>query len=221
MKVVNMIGAGAAAAFLWASPAFAQDANREPFSRMYVSVLGGGTLGDDATPVFAAEFGERISSQVQAFVNVSYLDDLMSTRMQNNLAAASALLSAQTRGSWQFAGRDRGIALTLGAKFVPSPRGAFRPYIGAGFGSLTLSRSVTEASLGDVTTSFNEEFGVSDGNVDSTDTSATKPLGEAIGGINVIAGRTYVDINYRYRKAFHTAEAIEFSQLSVGVGVRF
>ena len=221
MKAVSMIGVGAAAALLWVAPAFAQDVEREPFSRSYVSVLAGGTLGDDATVMIAGEYGERITSHVQAFANVSYLDDLMSARMQHNLTAASLLLSSTTRAPWHFSGRDRGIALTLGAKFLPLSRGAFRPYLGAGFGALNLNRTVTEESLGDVTASFGEEFGVSDGNIDVTDTSATKPLGEAVAGVNVVTGRTYVDVNYRYRKAFHSAEAIEFSQLSVGVGIRF
>jgi len=220
MKVVSVLGVGVVLT-LCTAPAFAQAPEREPFSRSYVSVLAGATVDGDSTPVFAGEYGERVSRHVQAYVNVAYFDDLMSVTMQNSLVAASALLSDVTNSAYRFSGRDRGIALTGGAKVSPAAIRAFRPYVGLGFGALNLSRTIVEESLGDVTESFVEQLGVSDGNILSTDTSSTKPMAEAIAGAGIVAGRTYVDINYRFRKAFHTVEPIEFSQLSVGVGVRF
>ena len=221
MKAVRMISVSAVAALLSAAPALAQQSELEPFSRAYVSVLGGATLDGKVTPVFAGEYGERVSKHVLGYANVTFFNDLMSPTMRDNLVAASALLNVVHNSSYRFSGRDRGLSVTFGAKVSPVTSGTVRPYVGLGFGTLTLRRSVTEESLGDVTTSFAEEFGVSDGNIDSTATSSTKPMGEATAGVNVVVGRTYVDFNYRFRKAFHTVQSIDVSQFSAGVGVRF
>jgi hypothetical protein len=40
-------------------------------------------------------------------------------------------------------------------------------------------------------------------------------------GVAGTAGRTYVDLAYRYRRAFHAFDAVAFSQVTAGVGVAF
>ena len=40
-------------------------------------------------------------------------------------------------------------------------------------------------------------------------------------GVAFFAGRTYVDIGYRFRRAFQMRDALEFSQVGVMLGVNF
>jgi len=203
------------------SPAFAQQKAIDPFSKIYVSALAGATVGAQDSAIFGVEYGERMDDHVTAFANLTWFDDLMTDRMRSNLARASAMLAASTGSAWTLQGRDPGLAFTVGAKVTGALGSNVRPYVGAGAGAVNLRRKITEPALGDVTESFIKVFGLSDGNIDSTSSSVTKPLAEALAGINFVAGRTYVDFAYRYRHAFHLVEPINFSQVSAGVGVRF
>ena len=53
------------------------------------------------------------------------------------------------------------------------------------------------------------------------DVSVTARLEGVDLGSGVAAGRTYLDISYRYRKAFKTGGDYSFGQFNVGVGMRF
>jgi hypothetical protein len=39
--------------------------------------------------------------------------------------------------------------------------------------------------------------------------------------VNILAGRTYVDLSYRHRRVFRAAGSLNFSHFAAGVGVRF
>ena len=233
------------------SPAFAQQKANAPFSEAYVSALAGAAVGAQDSAIVAVEYGDRVDDHVTAFANLTYFNDLMTDRMRSNLARASAMLAASTGSTWNLQGRDQGLALSVGAKVTGALGSNVRPYVGGGDragntrrkrkedtlgkvpeatflppvcaspGAVNLRRKITEPALGDVTESFVKVFGLSDGNIASTSASVTRPLAEALAGINVVAGRTYVDFAYRYRHAFNLVEPINFSQLSAGIGVRF
>jgi opacity protein-like surface antigen len=203
------------------SPAFAQQKATAPFSEGYVSALAGAAVGAQDSAILAVEYGDRVDDHVTAFANLTYFNDLMTDRMRSNLARASAMLAASTGSTWNLQGRDQGLALSVGAKVTGALGSNVRPYVGAGAGAVNLRRKITEPALGDVTESFLKVFGLSDGNIAITSASVTRPLAEAMAGINIVAGRTYVDFAYRYRHAFNLVEPINFSQLSAGIGVRF
>ena len=203
------------------SPAFAQQKAPAPFSKAYVSALAGAAVGAQDSAIVAVEYGERLDDHVTAFANLTYFDDLMTDRMRGNLARASAMLAASTGSTWTLQGRDQGLAFSVGAKVAAALGSNVRPYVGAGAGAVNLRRKIAEPAYGDVTESFVKVFGLSDGNIASTSASVTRPLAEGLAGINVVAGRTYLDFAYRYRHAFNLVEPVHFSQLSAGIGVRF
>jgi len=203
------------------SPAFAQQKATAPFSEAYVSALAGAAVGAQDSAIVAVEYGERLDDHVTAFANLTYFDDLMTDRMRGNLARASAMLAASTGSTWTLQGRDQGLAFSVGAKVAAALGSNVRPYVGAGAGAVNLRRKIAEPAYGDVTESFVKVFGLSDGNIASTSASVTRPLAEGLAGINVVAGRTYLDFAYRYRHAFNLVEPVHFSQLSAGIGVRF
>jgi hypothetical protein len=40
-------------------------------------------------------------------------------------------------------------------------------------------------------------------------------------GAGFAAGRTYIDVGYRFNRVYKTAESLSFSAFKVGVGMRF
>jgi hypothetical protein len=89
-------------------------------------------------------------------------------------------------------------------------------------GALNLRRTIREQSRGNVTTAYLAQFGSGDGVVDITQSNTTKPMGEVAAGIGAAIGRAYVDVGYRYRKAFHNVnQSFDISQVGVAVGVKF
>jgi len=94
--------------------------------------------------------------------------------------------------------------------------------VGGGFGALNVRRVIHEQSRGNITQAFLAQFGSPDGFVDPTDTDTTHPMGEVAAGVGAVIKRAYVDIGYRYRKAFHTTnQSFEISQIGAQVGVKF
>jgi opacity protein-like surface antigen len=171
------------------------------------------------TPTFAAEYGEKVTRNSQAYVNFNYFDDVMTNQMRDNLAAAAASIKAITGVSRSFSGRDRGLAFTAGGKYQPGTR--VRPYIGAGAGGFNIERTITEGALGDVSLAFAEQTSYGDGIFTPGFTNATKPLAEAIAGIGFVTGNMYMDVGYRYRHVFHTATDIDLSQVAIGIGAKW
>ena len=221
MNVVKSLSLVPLVVLALSSPASGQDGPDGPPAR-YLTGIGGAAFSvefEEPTAMFAVEYGERVHTDVQAYANLSYVTDLMSERMQQNLVLAGETLTVLDGILWEFEGRDRGMAFTVGGKFLMPITARFRPYVGGGLGILNLKRRISERDLGDVTDGFYGLTGLNDGVMDAGATSATKPLAEILVGFGGAAGRTYVDIAYRYRRAFHSFEPIEFGQLTFGVGV--
>ena len=206
---------------LMSVPVFAQQAPAAPAPTMqrYVAALGGAALSSDAAVTMGVEYGERVSKHAGAFVNYQYYDDLMSSQMKDTLTLAGTQITSATRVTRTFSGRDRGLAFTAGAKFGPTS-GGVQPFAGGAVGGLNLRRTITEASLGDVTASFASQTGLGDGVVTAGQTTATKALVMGIVGVRLVKKQSYVDVTYRYGKAFH-GTTIDFSQVTVGLGVAF
>lgn len=220
MKVVgSMLFSMSLLAF--ATPAFCQQpadasGNKVPLQRYVTGEIGAVSAGS-TTMVLATEYGETVSRHSQAYVNLSYLDNVMTQTMEDNLVAAGDALTLVTGTPYTFSGRDRGIAFTGGGKFVAGS--SVRPYIGAGGGVLNVHRKVDELTVGDVSVAF-AQTGLGDGVVNGGTTSI-KPLLEVVGGVAFLAGKAYIDVGYRYRRAFHTPETFDFSQVSVGIGAKW
>jgi hypothetical protein len=205
-------------------PALGQDAATSPEPRSYFIGLGGVAFNTDferPATALAVEYGERVHQDVLAYATLNYVANLMSERMRSNLVVAGRDLTQVSGVPWEFRGGDRGLAFSVGGKFLMPIASAYRPYFGAGFGALNLKRRIIERDLGDVSEDFFLLTGLNDGVIDAGQTAVTRPLAELLVGVSGATGRTYVDIAYRYRKAFNSFEPIAFSQVTVGLGVGF
>jgi hypothetical protein len=203
-----------------ATPALGQNAQAPaPGPEWYLIGVGGAAFNqdfDNPTTVVGGEFGERLHRDVYAYVGLTYLDNLMSQQMRDYLDQASGSLGAS------FTGRDRGLAFTLGAKFMLPTSARLRPYFGGGFGLLNLERTISDPLLGDVTRIFPAISGLNDGVVPSGENATTNPLGELIVGFGgAFNRRGYFDIKYRYGHAFQSSVNVDFSQISAAIGVTF
>ena len=202
-----------------AAPALCQSASTPP--QRYMTGALGASFNAQTAAAFAIELGESLNRRVQAYTAFTFFDDLMSTGARDNLAALGPAISRATGAEWQLHGRDRGLAFSGGAKYLISEGSSVRPYIGGGPGGLNIRRSISERTLGDVTDAVVLAFGAPDGMIDPAKVSTFKPMAEVLAGVGITTGRTYVDIGYRFRKVFRSTESFNFSQLSVGVGMRF
>jgi hypothetical protein len=225
MNFVKSLSLVPVVVFAMTSPALCQDAPAPAGPpKAYLTALGGAALNMDfknPASVFAVEYGERVHHDVIAYANFNYVHNLMSTRMRDNLVVAGDDLTALTGVPWEFVGRDRGLAFSMGGKFLIPADMQFRPYVGGGLGILNLKRRIIERDFGDVSETFFEMTGLNDGVIDAGTTSTTKPLAEVMLGVSGATGRTYLDFAYRYRRAFNSFERIQFSQITFGVGVAF
>lgn len=207
-----------------AAPGYAQQSSapvQAPVRGYLVGGVGAST-GTETAPTFSAEIGDHVTRDVQVYATLSYHDDLMSDAARAHLAEVSRNLSAFTGSPWNFQGRDRAYALTVGAKYLFGTSPVVRPYVGAGVGLINFQRIVREQSRGDITAAFLTEFAVGDGVVDVTQEDTTKPLGEIGAGVGVVVGPAYLDFGYRFRKAFHNVnQSFDFSQFGASVGVKF
>ena len=189
--------------------------------RGYMTAAAGASFGDQRAPTFAIEFGERINRRVQAYATFTYFDNLFNDSARSDLTRLETLLSGLTGASWEFQGRDRGLAFSGGAKYLLSEGRSVRPYIGAAPGVLNVRRTITERDLGDVSDPVIAVFGAPDGFIDTRKLSTFKPMAEFIAGVGLASGRTYVDVGYRFRKVFRSREPFTFSQFNAGIGMRF
>jgi opacity protein-like surface antigen len=189
--------------------------------RGYVSAGTGVTLGTDRAATFAVEYADNLGRQVQAYANFSYFDNVINDATRDELRSLAGLMAGLTGSPWEFSGRDRGVAFVAGGKVLVPTGTSVRPYVGAGAGALNVKRTITERTRGDLTSAVISDLGFTDGAFNTADASTTKPMIEGIVGVGIVAGHTYVDVGYRYRKAFHFAAPLDFGQFSVGVGYRF
>jgi hypothetical protein len=186
----------------------------------YLIAGGGIAVGPHTGPLFSAEVGEKIGRALQAYVAFQFFDDLMTDSTRDDIAAAGQQFEALTLTPWEFQGRDRGRTLTGGVKAAWP--GRVRPYVAGGVGVLNLKRIITERTLGDVSEAFRTAYAVEAGPVDNSLSSTTRPLVEGGLGVGVIVGRVYVDVGYRYRRAFHVfGDSFDFSQVMTSAGIAF
>ena len=207
-----------------ATPAVAQQAATGPAAllRGYLVAGGGTSVGlPQTSPAFSAEIAERIRPDVLVYLAANYSDNVISDAARQDLADAGALLSDVTGVPWEFTGRDRARSVTLGVKYLVPTASGVRPYVGGGFGVLNLRRTIRERNRGVMTETFFNEFGAPDGAVDASQTNTNRPMGELAAGVGIAIRRTYVDIGYRYRRAFRTGDGLSLSQIGVALGLKF
>jgi hypothetical protein len=212
-------------AFALAHPASAQQDPRPgaPIAPVgiYISAHGGATVGVQANPAasFGVEYGERFHRKAQAYVALSYFENLIDRDIEDDLSDLSDALSAATGRAWDISGQDRGVGLIAGGKYLFGDDGARGLYVGGGAGIINLKRRITEPLAGDVTAAVLNDFGL--GNSTLVSESVTRPLVEgAIGYVSGL-GPVRLDLGVRYRRAFQTGDTIQFVHFAAGFGVDF
>jgi hypothetical protein len=221
MNAVRSFGLVPLVVVLSATVAFGQAQDDERFRHGYMTAVAGASFGDQQTPLFGAEIGENINRHVQAYASFTYFDDLITDTAQAYLTDLSATLTTLTATQWSLTGYDRGLAFSGGAKYVMASGSVVRPYVGAGPGLINIRRSIYEPDLGEVSDEVLAVFGAPDGAIDPAKEGSFKPMLEFVAGAGFYAGRTYVDVGYRFNKIYRTSEPLSFSQFKVGVGMRF
>jgi opacity protein-like surface antigen len=209
---------------LAASPSAAQQRPAAPPQPLRGYLIGGGgtSIGvSDPAMTLSAEIAENVNPDVQVYMSAGYYDNVMSQAARDQLTAVASFLTTTTGTPWQFEGHDRARSFTVGGKVLVPTGTAVRPYVGGGVGALNLRRSIREVSRGNITTAYLAQFGSGDGVVDITQSNTTKPMVEVAGGIGVVIGHAYVDVGYRFRKAFHVNQSFDISQVGVAAGVKF
>jgi len=212
-------------AVLIATPAFAQQRPArapEPL-RGYLIGGGGASLSTpDTTMALMAEIAENVKPAIQFYLGAGYYDNVMSQAARDQLVVAGNALTALTGQTWVFEGRDRARYFSGGVKFLMFSGSSVHPYVGGGLGAINFRRTIRELSRGNITEAYLAQFGSVDGVVDSTQGNTTKPMAEVAVGVGVVISHAYVDVGYRYRKAFHNInDSFDISQVAVAAGVKF
>jgi opacity protein-like surface antigen len=210
---------------LVAAPALAQQRPAPVPQPLRGYLIGGGGASIN-TPqnalTLSAEIAENVTPSVQVYMSAGYYDNIMSQAARDELARTGVALTAITGTPWVFEGRDRGRSFTVGGKVLVPTGMQIRPYIGGGVGAINLRRTIREQSRGNMTKTYLAQFGSGDGVVDATQTNTTKPMAEVAVGVGASVSRAYIDVGYRYRKAFHNVnQSFEVSQVGVAVGLKF
>jgi hypothetical protein len=221
MNAIKSFGLVPCIVVLSATVAFAQAQEDARFQHGYMTAVAGTSFGDQQEALFGAEVGENLTSHVQAYANFTYFDNLITDSAQSYLANLSATLTRLTASSWNLTGNDRGLSFSGGAKYLMLPGSAIRPYVGAGPGLINIRRTIYETDLGEISNEVLAVFGAPDGGINPEKEGSFKPMVEFAAGAGIAAGRTFVDVGYRFNKIYKTAEPLSFSQFKVGVGMRF
>jgi len=213
-------------AALVAVPAFAQQrptvAGQERL-RGYLIAGGGALISTPQNSVtVSAEVAENVTSDIQVYMGAAYFDNVMSQASRDQLARTGAALTAITGSPWVFEGRDRARSFTVGGRYLIPASTSIRPYVGGGLGAINFRRTVREQSRGNITTAYLAQFGSADGVVDPTQSNTTRPMTEVAVGVGAAVKKAYIDVGYRWRKAFHTLDdTFEISGVGAAVGLKF
>ena len=221
MNAIKSFGLVPCLVVLSATVAFGQAQEDPRFQHGYMTAVAGTSFGDQQQALFGAEVGENLTSHVQAYANFTYFDNLITDSAQSYLANLSATLTRMTASSWNLTGNDRGLSFSGGAKYLMLPGSAIRPYVGAGPGLINIRRTIYETDLGEISNEVLAVFGAPDGGINPEKEGSFKPMVEFAAGAGIAAGRTFVDVGYRFNKIYKTTEPLSFSQFKVGVGMRF
>jgi Outer membrane protein beta-barrel domain len=221
MNAMKSFGLVPCIAVLSATVAFAQAQEDPRFQHGYMTAAVGTSFGDQQEALFGAEVGENLNRNVQAYANFTYFDNLITDSAQSYLSNLSATLTRLTATSWNLTGYDRGLAFSGGAKYVMLSGSTVRPYVGAGPGLINIRRTIYETDRGEISNEVLAVFGAPDGGINPEKEGSFKPMVEFLAGVGFAAGRTYVDVGYRFNKIYKTTEPLSFSQFKVGVGMRF
>lgn len=221
MNAIKSFGLVPCLVVLSATVAFGQAQEDPRFQHGYMTAVAGTSFGDQQQALFGAEVGENLTTHVQAYANFTYFDNLITDSAQSYLANLSATLTRLTASSWNLTGNDRGLSFSGGAKYLMLPGSAIRPYVGAGPGLINIRRTIYETDLGEISNEVLAVFGAPDGGINPEKEGSFKPMVEFAAGAGIAAGRTFVDVGYRFNKIYKTTEPLSFSQFKVGVGMRF
>jgi hypothetical protein len=224
MNAIRSFGLVPCVVVLTATVAFGQASSAEDprFQHGYMTAVAGTSFGDQAKALFGAEVGENLNRHVQAYADFTYFDNLITDSAQGYLTDLSSTLTRLTATPWSMTGYDRGLAFGGGAKYLFStPGSSVRPYVGAGPGLMNIRRTIYETNRGEISNEVLAVFGAPDGNVTPEKEGSFKPTVQFMAGAGFAAGRTYVDIGYRFNRVYKTAESLSFSAFKVGVGMRF
>jgi hypothetical protein len=204
-----------------AAPADAQ----QPAPRVSTPLRGyliGGAGASQGGPVVSAEIAENVHRDVQVYLTANFADDVMPDIARDGLEEAAELLEFVTGTPWELTGRDRARSVTVGVKYLVPTSTAVRPYVGGGFGVINFRRTVWDSTRGNVTEEFLTEFGAPDGVIDPAQTNTNRPLGELAGGVGIVIKGAYLDLGYRYRRAYRTGTSkLALSQVGVAIGLKF
>jgi opacity protein-like surface antigen len=223
MNAIRSFGLVPSLVLLGATMAFGQtQVSEDPrFQNGYMTAIAGTSFGDQQEALFGAEVGENLTAHVQAYATFTYFDNLITDNAQAYLSNLSSTLTLLTATPWSLTGNDRGLAFSGGAKYVMLRGSAVRPYVGAGPGLINIRRTIYETDLGEISNEVLAVFGAPDGGINPEKEGSFKPMVEFVAGAGIAAGRTFVDVGYRFNKIYKTAEPLSFSQFRVGVGMRF
>lgn len=208
---------------LGAPPAFAQQQAPQPPQRDYgwVAAAAGFTFGSETqrAATFSGEYGEDVHPRVQAHVTISYFENVMRQELNDDLEILSLGLTQVSGIPWNLQGRERAVTAVAGGRYLVATQGAIRPYVGGGGGVINLKRTIVDARVGNLTSAVLTDFGIGDFALVSS--SVTRPLLEGAFGVGFYNGPVYVDVGYRYKRAFHLSAPLDLSQVVAGIGYKF
>ena len=168
-------------------------------------------------PCSAWRSPEHLGRHAQAYATVSYFENLMRDTLRDDLDFTATRLATLTGESWSLSGRDRGVALVVGGKYVFGS-GTYPALCGRGRRrDQSQAHRVREPHRRRDPGRLQRLRARRCGAVRATD-GVNKPLIEFGFGLGIGSGRTHFDIGYRYRNVPRTASSLDFSQVSAGIG---
>ena len=103
----------------------------------WVSGIGGASFGIAVSPTrpSAVEYGDDVSPHVQAYLTLTYFENVMTQSLQDDMRSLSQELTAFTDTRFTLRGRDQAVTLLAGGRYLVRLAGSsFRPYVGGGGG---------------------------------------------------------------------------------------